>query len=172
MSPAGRNSNISNHHLQQIDGQAQAGPGPSSYPHAYPYLPQPFPPPQLVHPIPQPSSSSTTATTTTTTDTLLTSATKAVKLALFDVTSRAGEARCGLCEEYTSTAKEGILMYHVMGKKDHVKSRHAMCRRYDDWGEDPYWEEVYARIAGFIASKPGTEGLVSPGFKRRGGSSG
>ena len=51
-------------------------------------------------------------------------------------------------------------MYHVMGKKDHVKSRHAMCRRYEDWGEDPYWEEVYARIAGFIASKPGTDGLV------------
>jgi hypothetical protein len=51
-------------------------------------------------------------------------------------------------------------MYHVMGKKDHVKSRHAMCKRYDDWGEDPYWEDVYGRIAGFVAGKPGSEGLV------------
>jgi hypothetical protein len=51
-------------------------------------------------------------------------------------------------------------MYHVMGKKDHVKSRHAMCKRYDDWGEDPYWEDVYGRIAGFVAGRPGSEGLV------------
>ena len=51
-------------------------------------------------------------------------------------------------------------MYHVMGKKDHVKSRHAMCKRYHDWGEDPYWEDVYGRIAGFVAGKPGSEGLV------------
>ncbi|KAG7535950.1 hypothetical protein FFLO_03548 [Filobasidium floriforme] len=91
----------------------------------------------------------------------LTSATKAVKLALFESTSRPGESRCTLCEEYTSTAKEGILMYHVMGKKDHVKSRHAMCKRYDDWGEDPYWEDVYGRIAGFVAGKPGAEGLMA-----------
>jgi len=52
-------------------------------------------------------------------------------------------------------------MYHVLGKKDHVKSRHAMCKRFEDWGEDRYWEEVFNRVRAFLLGKPGADGLVS-----------
>jgi hypothetical protein len=91
----------------------------------------------------------------------LTSPSKAIKLSLFDATGRPGEVRCNLCEDHTSTAKEGILMYHVLGKKDNVKSRHAMCKRFDDWGEDHYWDVVFTRINTFLLGKPNYDVLVS-----------